>query len=89
VYPAIVDRESNLETIRNNGFDIIGHFTLPDVAWWEPFYHPLEKRLADLLKRYASDPDWVTVLDSIQHEIEMYRRYSEYFGYIFCVMQRC
>ena len=88
-YPAIVDLKSNLETIRNNGFDIIGHFTLPDVAWWKPFYHPLEKRLAVLLKQYASDPDWVSVLDTFHHEIEIYRRYSEYFGYIFYVLKRC
>ena len=89
IYPDIVDIESNLETIRNNGFDIIGHFTLPDAAWWEPFYHPLEKRLAVLLKQYESDPDWVSVLDIFQHEIEIYRRYSDYYGYIFYVLQRC
>ncbi len=87
-YPAIVDLESNLDTVRNNGFDILGHFALPDVVWWESFYNPLEKRLAVLLKQYASDPDWVSVLDIFQHEIEIYRRYSDYFGYIFYVLQR-
>jgi SAM-dependent methyltransferase len=87
-YHAMVDAESNLKTISKNGFDIIGHFTLPDVAWLEHYYNPLEKRLAVLLKQYASDPDWVTVLDSFQREIEIYRRYSDYFGYIFYVMQR-
>ena len=89
IYPAIVDIESNLETIRNNGFKIIGYFTMPDAVWWEPFYHPLEKRLAVLREQYASDPDWMNVLDSFQHEIDIFSRYSEYYGYVFYVMQRC
>lgn len=89
IYPDIVDIESNLDTFRNNGFDIIGHFTLPDAAWWEPFYHPLEKRLAVLREQYASDQDWIEVLDSFQHEIDIYSRYSKYYGYVFFVMKRC
>ena len=43
VYPFMVDIPANLEKIKDHGFDVIGHFTLPDVAWWEPFYHPLKK----------------------------------------------
>ena len=86
--PSTVDLESNLEIVRNNGFDILGHFVIPDVVWWESFYNPLEKRLAVLLKQYASDPNWMSVLDIFQHEIEIFRRYSDYFGYIFYVLQR-
>jgi SAM-dependent methyltransferase len=89
IYPDMVDIESNLETIRNNGFDIIGHFTLPEAAWWEPFYHPLEKRLAVLREQYASDQDWIEVLDSFQHEIDIFSRYSKYYGSVFFVMKRC
>ena len=87
-YSVMVDIPANLETIKDKGFDVIGHFTLPDVTWWEPFYHPLEKRLAILRKQYAADTDWMAVLDTFQREINVYRRYSEYFGSIFYVMQR-
>lgn len=89
IYPAIVDIDSNLETIKNNGFNVIGHFALPDTEWWEPFYLPLEKRLKVLRKQYASDPDWMNVLDSFQHEIYIFSRYSAYYGEVFYVMQRC
>jgi len=88
-YSAMVDIHYNLEIIRCKGFDVIGYFTLSDRAWWEPFYSPLEKRLDAFRKQYAADPDWIAVLDSFQNEIDIYRRYSEYFGYIFYVMQRC
>ena len=89
IYPAIVDIDSNLDTIRNNGFKIIGYFAQPDTEWLEPFYHPLEKRIAMFRERYASNPDWMDVLDSFQHEIEIFRRYSAYYGEVFFVMQRC
>ncbi|MFC1490581.1 SAM-dependent methyltransferase [Candidatus Latescibacterota bacterium] len=88
VCPDIVDIESNLETIRNNGFDIIGHFTFPEEVWWDSFYIPLEKRLAVLMKQYAPDPNWLSVIEMFQNEIEIRRKYSEYFGYAFFVMQR-
>ena len=89
IYPAMVDIDSNLAIIRNAGLNVIGYFTQPDTEWWEPFYLPLEKRLAVLREQYASDPDWMNVLDSFQHEIDIFSRYSEYYGYVFYVMQRC
>ena len=89
IYPAIVDIDSNIDIIKNNGFNVIGHFTQPDTEWWEPFYHPLEKRLAVLREQYASDQDWMNVLDSFQHEIDIFSRYSAYYGEVFYVMQRC
>ena len=89
IYPAMVDIDSNLDTIRNNGFNVIGHFALPDTEWWEPFYHPLKKRLDVLRERHASDPDWMNVLDSFYHEIDIFSRYSACYGEVFFVMQRC
>ncbi len=88
MYSAMVDIPANLETIKDSGFDVIGHFTLPNEAWWDAFYQPLEKRLAVLRKKYAADSGWMEVLDSFQHEIDINSRYSDYFGYVFYVMQR-
>ena len=34
-YPAMTDVEANLATIRRCGYKPIGHFPLPESAWWE------------------------------------------------------
>ncbi len=85
---AITDIESNLEMIRRAGFEATGHFILPESSWLTPFYEPLETRLGALRPVYGEDRDKLELIDSIQHEIDIFRKYSAYFGYAFFVMQR-
>lgn len=88
-YPAMVDIETNLTTIKSCGYEVLGHFTLPESSWWVSYYHPLENRLQSLRKKYTSDPKKINVIESVQMEIEIYRKYSSYYGYEFYLMQRC
>ena len=87
-YPAITGIESNLEAIRRAGFEVVGHFILPESSWLTPFYQPLEKRLLSLRPECVGDDDKLGLIDSIQHEIDIFRKYSAYFGYAFYIMQR-
>ena len=70
------------------GFSTLGHFTLPDEAWWDDFYTPLQRRLEELRGRHAGDGEALAVLDQIAAEPEMYRRYSDYYAYAFFVARR-
>ena len=87
-YPAIADVDANLAAIKSSGYEVIGHFTLPESAWWEPYYLPLEDRLRSFRERYKSDPDKLGVVESIQTEIDLFRKYSSFYGYVFYLMQR-
>jgi SAM-dependent methyltransferase len=87
-YPAITDVEANLAAIRACDFEIVGHFTQPESAWWDPYYHPLEDRLRSLRKRYVSDAEKLAMVESIQLEIDLYRQHSAYYGNVFFVMRR-
>jgi len=87
-YPVMVDIAANLATIKSCGYELLGHFTLPESAWWVPYYHPLEDRLQSLREEYATDLERIEVIESVQVEIEMYRRYSSYYGNVFYLMQR-
>ncbi len=87
-YPAMADIETNLATIRVCGYEVIGHFTQPESAWWEPYYHPLEEHLRSLRQRYAADAEKLPLIESIQKEIDVYRRYAAFYGNVFFVMRR-
>jgi SAM-dependent methyltransferase len=67
------------------GYRLMGAFTLPEAAWWDDYYRPMQKRLEDLADRFLDDPEAEIVLLEAQDEIECYRRYSTYFGYCFYV----
>ena len=74
--------------LRDCGFEPVGHFPLPDEAWWDDFYTPMEERIAELRKKYADDPEASAVLDQIAEEPEMHRRHSSYYAYEFFVASR-
>jgi len=77
-----------LATIKRCDFDLLGHFTLPDEAWWDDFYIPMEAHANSLKPKYAQDSEALEGLALIVHEIELHRKYSEYYAYEFFVAQK-
>jgi SAM-dependent methyltransferase len=71
-----------LETrINAAGFEPIATRVLSDAAW-EAYYGPLEKRLAELVRR-GSHP----VLDDATEEIALWRKHRRAFGYVLSVVR--
>ncbi len=86
-YPAMKDTASNLDAVRRAGYGVVGHFTLPESSWWDHYYTPIEKKIPALHEKYSDDPDARAVVDLNQVEIDMYRKYADFYGYVFYVMQ--
>lgn len=84
-YPTMGRIPDVLAAIERIGFSLIGHFTLPDEAWWEDFYTPMETRIQELRGKYRADDEALSVLDQLAQEPEMHRRYSDYYAYAFFV----
>jgi hypothetical protein len=87
-YPAMTDVNGNLAMIRAAGYKEIGHFPLPESGWWPEYYDPLGARLPALRTLHAADPEKLEMLATIQMEIDLYRKYSDYYGYVFYLMRR-
>ncbi len=87
-YPTMGTLDDDMAAIRDSGFELVGHFTLPDEAWWSDFYTPMETRIAELRDKYADDAEALAALDRIAEEPEMHRRHSEYYAYEFFVARR-
>lgn len=88
MYPGITTIPRNLEIIPRCGYKVLGHFPLPEDAWWEEYYHPLEGRINQLRIKYKDDQEALIILDSGQEEIDLYKKYSEWYGSVFYVMQK-
>ena len=87
-YPAMRDVAGNLALMKDCGYDVLGHFTLPESAWWLPYYQPLATRVAELREKYRDDAAKLEMLVWVDEEIEMYRRFSTYYGYVFYLARR-
>ena len=87
-YPTMGWLKNIVSEIHCCEFDLIGHFTLPDKAWWDDFYTPMETRIAELRGKYTKDNEATAILDQIAEEPQMHRRYSNFYTYEFFVARR-
>jgi len=87
-YPGMGWLEDDLSAIRACGLDLVGHFTLPDEAWWDDFYTPMEARIAELRVKYMDNIEAAAILDQLAEEPEMHRRHSAFYAYEFFVARR-
>ena len=87
-YPTMGRVPDVLTSIGKTGFSLEGHFTMPDEAWWDDFYTPMESRIEELRRKYAGDAEALGVLNQIAEEPAMHRRYSDYYAYEFFVTRR-
>jgi hypothetical protein len=80
--------KDDVAAIRDCGFELVGHFTLPDEAWWDDFYTPMETRIAELRGKYVADVEASAILAQLAEEPEMHRRHSDFYAYEFFVARR-
>jgi len=87
ISPGMMGLEEATQVIEACGYDLTGHFQLPDSAWWKDFYGPLEKVLKDSGGKYGNTPEALGIIEHLQKEIYMFRKYSEYYGYFFFILE--
>ena len=74
--------------ISKSKYKFFGHFPLPDDAWWEGYYQPLENRVNMLKDRYEGNQKALETLNNEQEEIDLYKRYKKWYGSAFFIMQK-
>lgn len=87
-YPTMGWLDDDVAAIQDCGFELVGHFTLPDEAWWDDFYTPMETRIAELRGKYANDVEASALLDQLAQEPEMHCSYSDFYAYEFVIARR-
>ena len=86
-YPDMKTLDENLQIIHNNNYYLIDYFMIPDTCWTDEYYQPLQDRIEMLRQKYADQPDFQKRLDEELEEIEIYRKYNQWYGYVFYIIQ--
>lgn len=84
-YPPMTSIDNNLKAVENSGYEVVEHFPLPESAWWDDYYIPLEKKVAVLREKYSDNKEALQLIEESQKEIDIYRKYSDFYGYVFYV----
>lgn len=74
--------------ITSNGYELLGHFTLPDDSWWTDYYMPLSVKLPAMREKYADDEDAQGIIDDTAREIEMREQFPDWYNYEFFVTRK-
>ena len=87
-YPGMQSVEENRAAVAAAGYIDLATFVLPSQDWWDNYYGPAEARLAELRAKYAADTEALAALNEIQREYDLFRKYSDSYGYVFYVMRK-
>ena len=87
-YPEMASASSYIDIVKKNGYRLIHHFVLPESAWWDDYYEPLEILLQRLKDKYTGQSDEMDVIRTLQKEIDIFRTYADFYGYVFYILQR-
>ena len=86
-YPGMTTVNKNIEIIKSCGYDLITHFVLPKNDWMEGYYDILEKRVTEYASKKLSDEER-EIISMAKIEIDMFKEYSDQYGYAFFVMRK-
>jgi len=87
-YPEIDTVDAKLAVIDKIGYQRVGHFIFPPSAWTDDYYDPMEVCIAQKAPQWQGNPEDEAILETAQNEIDLFRRYSDFFSYAFFVMQK-
>lgn len=87
-YDEIDSISNKIAVIEKNGFCPVGHFILPERAWIENYYRPLENRKESYMKQYGSHEEAQRVTLQFEREVEVYKKYGDYYGYVFYLARK-
>ncbi|MBU7032760.1 MAG: class I SAM-dependent methyltransferase [Theionarchaea archaeon] len=88
VYPGITTVQNNVEKITAAGYSAYDHFALPEEAWGEIYFDPLEARIQQLREKFRHDENARAVLEKEFREIELYRKFKKWYGSAYFIMQK-
>lgn len=87
-YPDMKTVADNIRLFAGSGYELLGHFHLPNRAWWDDYYTPMSKLLSALREKYADSPDALAMFDDTDVEMAIHKKYAKSYGYEFFVCRR-
>lgn len=87
-YRGIRTASEYIDAVPTYGYELVGHFMLPENVWWIEYFGPLEKRILALREKYAGDCEALVVLDREEREVGLFKKYSAWYGSGFLVMRK-
>lgn len=87
-FPEMDTMSGKLAIIEKAGYSPVAAFTLPENCWLENYFIPMARAQELLLAKYPGNKTAEQFVALQQHDEQMYRRYKEYYGYVFYIAKK-
>jgi ubiquinone/menaquinone biosynthesis C-methylase UbiE len=87
-YPEIDTASNKIKILEENNFTLEGYFNLGQQSWMDEYYKPIEARFETFLKQHDNSELARKVVDDNKSEIELYRKYKDYYSYGFYIARK-
>ena len=87
-YPGIDTIPNQIARIQNAGYLPVASFILPTACWTEHYFAPLVRAREMFLAKYAGNKTAEELIALSYHEEELYRKYKEFYGYVFFIAKK-
>jgi len=84
-YPEIDTIPNKIDQMQKAGYIPMAHFILPEYCWLDEFYAPMPKVSEEFLARHRGNHTAEEFIKMNDREVELYKRYKEYYGYVFYI----
>ena len=87
-YPEIDTIPNKVAQIHRAGYLPVAAFVLPETCWTEHYFAPLAKARELFAAKYPGDSTAEGLMAFQRYEEELYRKYSEFYGYVFFIARK-
>lgn len=77
--------EKNIEIMQNSGYQFIASFVLPEECWTENYFFPRASAIQNLMNKYAQSDIMQEYAERNRHEVELFLKYQQHYGYVFYI----
>lgn len=88
VYAEIDTIPNKVAQIQKAGYIPVATFILPEYCWTENYFTPLVKAREIFSRKYAGNKTVEELISFQHHEAELYRKYKEFYGYVFYIAKK-
>ena len=75
----------NISIMQKAGYIFVAAFVLPEKCWTDNYFVPREAAEKALLEKYAGNETVKAYVEGEKHEVELYSKYKQHYGYVFYI----
>lgn len=77
--------DNNIAIMQNAGYRFIASFVLPEECWLDNYFLPREKAIQNLMNKYPQSGTMKEYAEMNRHEVELFLKYKDHYGYVFYI----